>query len=301
MSRLGPITGKQELDEGIDFVARWQDRHPLVMPWLAPHATDTVARDWLLTLRDVATSEGVGLHLHVAQSPRERAYIREQYGMGCVDYLADIGFLGPDVLAAHCIFIDDSEIDHFAQSGAHPLYCPMGHALHGNPQRAWEMIQRGIGVLIGTDCVCTNNEMNIVSELRIAGTSQKQLVHDFEAMPPQKILEIVTRDAAEAIGMGDQLGVLAPGYLADAVMLDFDGLHAVPNYSLWDNLVYTCHGRDVNTVIVNGQVVVRDHQLITVDEGDLVAMARERGPALVQRALASEDDLAFLWRAAGRS
>jgi 5-methylthioadenosine/S-adenosylhomocysteine deaminase len=301
MSRLGPITGERELEEGINFVTRWKGRDPLVMPWLAPHATDTVARDWLLRLREVATAEGVGLHLHVAQSPRERAYIKEQYGMGCVDYLADLGFLGPDVLAAHCLFIDDAEIDHFVESGAHPLYCPMGHALHGNPQRAWEMIQRGIKVLIGTDCVCTNNEMNLVSELRIAGTSQKQLVHDFEAMPPIKILETVTRDAAAAIGMGDRLGTIAPGYLADLILLDFDGLYAVPNYTLLDNIIYTCHGRDVNTVIINGQIVVRDHTLVTKDEKELVSLAKDYGPALIQRALSSEDDLAFLWREAGRS
>jgi len=301
MSRLGPFTGEHELEEGIDFVTRWKDRHPLVHPWLAPHATDTVARDWLLRLRDVANTEGVGLHLHVAQSPRERAYIEELYGMGCVDYLADLGFLGPDVLAAHCLFIDTEEIDHFEASGAHPLYCPMGHALHGNPQRAWEMIQLGIRVLIGTDCVCSNNEMNIVSELRIAGTSQKQLAGDHLAMPPLKILETVTRDGAEAIGMGEQLGSLSPGYLADLILLDFDGLHALPVYGLLDNIIYTCHGRDVNTVIVHGKVVVQDHALTTMDERRLVTLAQEYGPALIKRALASEEDLAFLWDQAGRA
>jgi len=301
MSRLGPFTGEQELEEGIDFVRRWKGRHPLVHPWLAPHATETVARDWLVRLRDAANQEGVGLHLHVAQSPSERAYIEEQYGMGCVDYLADLGFLGPDVLAAHCLFIDTEEIDHFEESGAHPLYCPMGHALHGNPQRAWEMIQRGIKVLIGTDCVCTNNEMNLVSELRIAGASQKQLVGDGAAMPSMKILETVTRDAAVAIGMGDQLGVLAPGYLADLVLLDFDGLHALPVYGLLDNVIYTCHGRDVNTVLVHGEVVVRDHKLTRIDEGRLLALAKEYGPALIKRALASEKDLAYLWERTGRA
>ena len=301
MSRLGPITGEPELEEGIDFVRRWKGRHPLVHPWLAPHATDTVDRAWLLRLREVATAEGVGLHLHVAQSPREEAYIREQYGMGCVEYLDDLGFLGPDVLAAHCLYIEEAEIELFLKSGAHPLYCPVGHAAHGNPQRAWEMLQRGIGVLIGTDCVCTNNEMNLVSELRVAGLSQKQLTKDFLAMPPLKILEMVTCDAAAAIGMGDRLGTLAPGYLADLVLLDFDGLHAVPNYALLDNIIYTCHGRDVNTVIVNGQVVVRDHALKTMDERDLVAMARKAGPALIQRALASEEDLAYLWRESRRT
>lgn len=296
MSRLGPITGERELEEGIAFVERWQGKHPLVLPWLAPHATDTVARDWLLRLRQVATDTGVGLHLHVAQSPRERAYIREQYGLGCVEYLADLGFLGPDVLMAHCIFIDDREIDLIAQSGAHPVYCPMGHALGGRVARAWDMLQRGAGVLVATDCVCSNNVMDLVGELRIAGASQRQLTGDKSAMPAETILEMATVRAAEAIGMADQLGTLAPGYLADLVILDFEGLHTAPNYHLLNNIVYCCTGRDVDTVIVNGKIVVQAGRLTTADEKELVRAVERTGRALMRRALDKDPDLAWLWQ-----
>jgi len=296
MSRLGPITGEQELEEGIAFVQRWKGKHPLVMPWLAPHATDTVAKDWLVRLRQVATDEGVGLHLHLAQSPREREYIQEQFGMSCVEYLHSMGFLGPDVLAAHCIFIDEHDIDLLVETGAHPIYCPMGHALGGHPARAWEMLQRGAKVLLATDCVCSNNVMDLLGELRIAGASQRQLTGDQEAMPASRILEMVTVDAAEAIGMGGQLGTLAPGYLADVIILDFAGLHTAPNYSLLNNIVYCCNGRDVNTVIVNGKIVVRDGELTTFDESELVQLAEEKGHALMRRALEKDADLAWLWR-----
>ena len=296
MSRLGPFTGEQELEEGIDFVRRWKGRHPLVTPWLAPHASDTVDPAWLARLRQIATEEGAGLHLHLAQSRRERDYIQERFGMGCVAFLHESGFLGPDVLAAHCIYIDDAEMDLFAATGAHPIYCPMGHALHGKPQRAWELLQRGVSVLIGTDCVTSNNEMNLVGELRIAGASQKQLTGDPEALPAAKILEMVTVDAAAAIGMGDRLGALIPGYLADLVMLDMRGLHAAPTYSLLDNIVYACTGRDVDTVIVNGQIVVQGKRLLTADETELALLAQERGRALMRRAVEKEADLAWLWR-----
>ncbi|MBN1874866.1 MAG: amidohydrolase [Anaerolineae bacterium] len=295
MSRLGPITGDRELEEGLDFVRRWKGRHPLVIPWLAPHATDTVAAHWLVHLREVATHEGVGLHLHLAQSLQERTYIQQQFGMGCVDYLHRMGFLGPDVLAAHCIYIDEREMALLVDSGAHPVYCPMGHALSGNPMRAWELVRRGAGVLIGTDCVCSNNVMDLVGELRIAGASQKQLTGDHTALPADKILEMVTVDAAAAIGMGNQLGALAPGYLADLIMLDMRGLHAAPNYSLFDNIVYTCTGRDVETVIVNGQIVVQAGSLVTADEAELVALSETKGRALIQRAVEKEEDLAWLW------
>jgi 5-methylthioadenosine/S-adenosylhomocysteine deaminase len=295
MSRLGPVTGEKELREGIDFARRWKGKHELVIPMLAPHASDTVAQEWLKELRETATSEGFRLHLHLAQSQRELDYIREQHNLGCVEYLEDIGFLGEDVLAAHCIHIDDREMDILARSGAHPVYCPMGHSLGGKPMRTWELLERGTGVLIGTDCVTSNNVMDLTGELRIAGAAQKQLTGDRTAMPGMKILEMVTVDAAKAIGMEGKLGSLAPGYLADLVVLDISGLHAAPNYSLVDNIIYSCTGRDVETVIVNGQVVVEQGKLLTADEEELVELAERYGRKLMKRAVEKDPELNFLW------
>jgi 5-methylthioadenosine/S-adenosylhomocysteine deaminase len=296
MSRLGPIIGEEQFQAGMQFVQDWKGRHPLVIPWLAPHATDTVSKEWLLELRQFANREGVGLHLHVAQSTRERAYVEETYGLSCVKFLEDIGFLGPDVLAAHCIFIDEDEMDILARSGAHPLYCPMGHALNGRPAHAWQMLQKGAGVLIGTDCVTSNNVMDQLGELRIAGASQKQLTGDAQAMPAMKILEMVTVDAAAAIGMQGQLGALEPGYLADVILVDIDGLHTAPNYALIDNLVYCCNGRDVKTVIVNGEIVVEGGRLVKMDEDNLVEQVEKVGRGLIRRAVEKHADLAHLWK-----
>lgn len=291
MSRLGPITGERELEEGIDFVRRWKGRDPLVQPWLAPHASDTVSTEWLQKLRQVANDEGVGLHLHVAQSTVERGFISEQKGLGCVEYLVDIGFLAKDVLAAHCIFISDREMELLAESGAHPIYCPMGHSLSGHPAHAWKMIQKGADVLIGTDCVTSNNVMDLIGELRIAGAAQKQLTGDALAMPAMKILEMVTVNAAAAIGMGDQLGVLAPGYLADLILLDFDGLSISPAYSILDNIVYCCNGRDVNTVFINGRMIVQEGKLLTADEKELAGAEEEHGRKLMSRAVKGDPQL----------
>lgn len=296
MSRLGPITGEKELREGIDFARRWKGRHELVIPMLAPHASDTVATEWLNELREVASSEGFRLHMHLAQSQRELDYIKEQHGMGCVEYLDDLGFLGEDVLAAHCIFIEDNELDILARSGAHPVYCPMGHSLGGRPMRAWGLLQRGAGVLIGTDCVTSNNVMDLTGELRIAGAAQRQMSGDRTAMPSVKILEMVTVDAARAIGMEGKLGALAPGYLADLVLLDISGLHAAPNYSLADNIIYACTGRDVDTVMVNGKIVVENGRLLTADETELVGLAEKYGRRLMRRAVDKDSELAWLWK-----
>ncbi len=141
MSRLGPITGERELQEGIDFVGRWKGKHPLITPMLAPHASDTVAYEWLKQIREEADRQHVKIHMHLAQSTREQNYIKEQYQKGCVEYLNEMGFLQPDVFTAHCLYIDDRELDILAASGANPIYCPMGHALSGN-RAAWELINR---------------------------------------------------------------------------------------------------------------------------------------------------------------
>jgi len=107
---------------------------------------------------------------------------------------------------------------------------------------------------------------------------------------------MVTLDAAAAIGMGGQLGAIVPGYLADLIVLRFEGLHTAPSYSLLDNIVYCCNGRDVAIVIVHGQIVVRDGELTAFDETELVRLAEEKGRALVQRAVEKETDLAWIWR-----
>ena len=297
MSHMGPIIGEAELENGIEYVRSWKGKSPLVVPWLAPHAPDTVSKEMLLKLRQTASDEGVGLHLHVAQSKREQSYIEEKFGMSCLEYLESIEFLGPDVFAAHCIYIEDSDIDLLAKTGTHPIYCPMTHSLVGKPARAWEMLQRGAGVLIGTDCVTSNNLIDITGELRIAGAAQKQMMGNPNVMPSSKILEMVTVDAAHALGMGDQLGQLVPGYLADIILLDFDSLSTTPNYSLLDNIVYTRNGRDVNTVIVNGKIVVKDHQLLTIDEEELIRRIDDRGHQLISRAVQGDEELSELLRA----
>lgn len=296
MSRIGPFTGEEELEEGIDFVRRWKGRHPLVIPWLGPHASESVSTEWFLKLRQAASDEGVGLHMHLAQSPQERDYIKEKYGKGCVEYLAEIGVLNKDVLAAHCIFISEEEMDLLAKTGAHPIYCPMGHSLGGKPAQAWKMIQKGADVLIGTDAVTSNNVMDLTGELRVAGAAQKQLTSDPQTMPSNKILEMVTINAAAAIGMKGQLGTLAPGYLADLVLLDFRRISTAPAYSLLDTIVYCCNGRDVNSVFVNGRMVVRDGRLLTMDEGELVKRIDERGHSLMSRAVKGDKELEDLFQ-----
>jgi 5-methylthioadenosine/S-adenosylhomocysteine deaminase len=291
LSHTGAIFGEKELEEAINFIERWKNVHPLVVPNFAPHGTDTVDKNWLKIIRNIADSEGVGIQLHVAQTQREKDYINNKYGLGCVEYLYELGFLKEDVLCAHSIFLEDYEIEIFAKSGAHPVYCPMGHALSGAVARAWEMLQNGVKVLIGTDCVTINNVMDLLGELKIAGSSQKQYYKDPTAMPSMKILEMVTIDAAKALGMEGKLGVIEEDYLADMILIDFEGIHTTPNYFTIDNIIYCCNGRDVNTVIINGEIIVENQKLLTFDENEIIERAQKTGHGLISKACKANPSL----------
>ena len=182
-------------------------------------------------------------------------------------------------------------MDLLAETGAHQIFCPMSHALNGTVAQSWKMLAKGVSVLIGTDCVTSNNEMNLLGELRIAGASQKQLACEPNVFSSEEILEMVTTKAAAAIGMGDCLGSLAPGYFADLIILNYERLFSAPSYSLIDNIVYCCNGRDVETVFVNGKMVVQEGKLVNVKEDELVKQINTQGNKLIKTAVSQDEEL----------
>ena len=149
---------------------------------------------------------------------------------------------------------------------------------------------------MGDDCTIANNVWDMVGEMRIAGMSQKQLCGDPTVLPAMKLLEMVTVDAARALGLEGVLGSVEKGYKADLVLLDMRKLHTVPNYDLINSIIYSCSGRDVDTVIVDGKVVVEGGKLLTVDEEGLMQEAQGVGEDLLRRALGEEPELGRLLR-----
>jgi 5-methylthioadenosine/S-adenosylhomocysteine deaminase len=291
MTRNGPFVGRAEFDKGVAFVRRWQDRHPLVHPALAPHAPDTVSPEWLRQLRALATQLGVPLHLHLAQSQHEVETLYGEQGIGSVDHLHRLGFLGPDVVAAHCIYVSDAEINLLAKTGTHAVYCPRTHALFGRSQRAVEAMAQGVKVVLGDDYTGRDFGFDLFAEMQAAAMVQREVARDPQALPAMKLLEMVTVDAARALGLEGQIGALLPGYLADIVVLKLGQLHTTPTFDIVDTVVFGCSGRDVHTVLVDGQVVVEEGQLTKVDEMAIVERARAASAALLDRALASDDEL----------
>lgn len=280
MAQDGPWVGERELEEGIAFVERWRGRHPRIRPVLAPHAPDTMTTDWLREMQAAAERLDTLLHMHVAQSDREVEVIQGRAGLSPVAYLHRLGLLGPRLLAVHCTRVDDADLDLLARSGAAAVYCPTVHSLRGRPQRASELVERGVRVALGTDCAAGNDDYDMWEEMRQAIAGQRVLRRRPDVFPPEQVLTMATRGNAAILGL-PEAGVLLPGHLADIVVLRADVPRMQPLLDPVANVVFCASQAEVEMVIVGGQVVVEGGRLATLDEAEVV----RRGAAAARRVL----------------
>ncbi|RLG53958.1 MAG: amidohydrolase [Thermoproteota archaeon] len=283
MTEDGPWVGKSEFEEGVNFVKRWKEKHPLVFPCLAPHAPDTVSPDWLEELRKIANEQNVKIHMHLSQSMREVRKVRGPWGRGArspVDLLHRLKVLGPDLIAVHCIHIDEQDMKLLSQTGTNVVYCPSTYALGGSYANAAKMIESGIRVLIGTDA----RPADMIGEMRAAAMTQRQLTGNPSAMGFKDLLKMATIDAAEALGLGDKLGSIEKGKLADLILISMKRPHMNPRFDPCANVIYNALGSDVDTVIVDGKIVVKRGSLTKLDVESVVSLGREAARDLVRRA-----------------
>ncbi len=285
MSQDGPFTGRAEFEAGVAFARNWRDRHPRVHPVLAPHAPDTVDPAWLKELAQIAEAEDLRLHLHLAQTQRELALIRQRTGYySSVRFLQEIGFLSPRVVAAHCMWVTDDDLDILATSGATAIYCPTTHSLHGRGLRAVELLERGGRVALGTDCAAGNDDMDMFGEMQAATLSQSLLLGRDRAMRPDQLLRMATTGNARALGIGHLTGSLEAGKQADLLVLRADVPRMTPLLNPVANVVMCGSESIVERVIVGGQTVVQEGKVLTVNEAEAVRRGTEALRRVMERA-----------------
>ncbi len=291
MEMGGPMTGPDQLAAGFSFWERWQGRHPRVLPLLAPHAPDTVSPAWLREMKEFADLKGTYLHLHLAQTKWELQRVREMYGTTSVRHLAMTGFLDANVVAAHCIYIDAAEIDLLAKTGVTAVYCPSTHAFTGHVAPVPAMLAAGIRVGIGTDYVAENDDHNLLEEMRLATMLQKVAGGDPQALPTREVVGMAFGANPRAFGMERELGSIEVGKKADLVFVDLETPRMVPRHNIVNNLVYASSEADITAVMVDGEFVLRDRRVLTVDEGEVIRQARLTCESILQRALAKQPAL----------
>jgi cytosine/adenosine deaminase-related metal-dependent hydrolase len=225
--------------------------------WPAPGLAVLCTAEAVLGAQRLARSHGVMTTIHVAESVHDRV----QQGMSSIAYLADIGYLAPDVLAGHCVQADGDDIRTLARTGTKVSTQPVSNLFLGNGiAPVAEMHTAGITVALGTDDGNCNNSVNMLADMKFAALLQKGRYGDAAALTAQRVLEMATIEGARAVGMAEEIGSLEPGKRADVILIDMQAAHMQPHQSIASALVYQANGTEVHTALIDGRVVMADRQ-----------------------------------------
>ena len=261
-----------------DFIQRWKG-HPLIVPAVAPHAPYTCTAEILKATAELAAEFDVPLHTHIAETAFEVENMRNENNMPVVPYVKKQGLFEAKVLAAHCVHIDDGEIRTLQHYNAGVAHNPSSNLkLASGFAPVSKMLEVGLNVGIGTDGPASNNDLDMFEEVRLAAFVAKAVSGDPTSLPAPQALSMATRIGARALHIGDVTGTLEPGKRADLILIDTSPLHNSPRFerdrnNAYAQIVYASKSTDVSDVMVNGKWLMRDHQLLTLNETDLLQQA----------------------------
>ncbi len=272
------------LPETVDFVQRWQGAADgRIKTVLGPHSPYACPADFLVTVAARSAELDVGLHLHLAEFRDQLEASLARHGKTPVRYLADLGVLDRPTIAAHCIWITPEDIALLAEKRTHVVQCPNTHMKLGmGVTPVPELLAAGVDVALGTDGPGSNNDLDMLEECRLATLLQKSHHLSPTILPAEDALRLATQGGARAMGFA-QSGVIAEGRPADLILLDLRKPHLRPRHNLLSNVVYAAKSPDVSYVIVDGQVLLKDGRLTTLDEERILYEAEKRAFRMVNQ------------------
>ncbi len=257
--------------------------HELILPGTFPHGTYTVAPESMRTSRDLADRHDALWSTHAAETRAEVADISARYGRSVIRHLDQLGLLDTRTVLAHCVWIDDEEIAILARSGASVAHNPVSNLkLASGIARIPAMLAAGVRVTLGTDGAISGNDLDMWLALRLAATLHKGFTLQADAVTTGQALKMVTQAGADALGVGDRLGSLEPGKLADMIVIDIDRPHAVPMFDPLTHIIYSCTKSDVRDVYVGGRQVVRNRELTGIDLGGVLKEVSALAPSIAR-------------------
>jgi 5-methylthioadenosine/S-adenosylhomocysteine deaminase len=257
------------------FLQRWHG-DPLVQAAVAPHSMYTCSAQTLVDAIAVARRYQAPILIHVAETKQEWTESRAVHHMTPVQYLDSLGLLGPDVVAAHCVYVDAPDRRLLVTRRVGCVHNPSSNMmLASGVAPVPELRSSGVAVGLGTDGPAgSNNDLDLWEEMDLAAKLQKVSRVDPRALGARAVVEMATIDGARAIHLADRIGSLEPGKKADLIVVGLDAPHAVPMYDVYSQLAYALKASDVETVVIGGRIVMRDRRLLTVDESAVLARAR---------------------------
>jgi 5-methylthioadenosine/S-adenosylhomocysteine deaminase len=264
---------------GVDYtrmlIEKWAG-DPLVNIVVEPHSLYTCSIDLLKDAKAIADRYNIPYATHLLKDRGEREQLFRKFGGSPVAFLKDIGYLTERFIAFHCVSMDEEEMKLFAEHGCKVVHNPgTNMKLASGIAPVPDMLNAGVTVGLGTDGCASNNNLDMFAEMDMAAKLHKVHRLDPTVMDAGTVVRMATCEGAKALGMEDTFGNLEPGMKADIAIINLNKPHLTPIYNEFSHLVYTVNGGDVDTVLINGKVVMRGRQLLTIDENEVMERVNE--------------------------
>ena len=248
-------------------------KDPIVHLMVAPHAPYSCGEENLKKSKALAEKLGLPLHIHVSETAGEVAEFRQKHGLSPVAFLEKIGFLGENVIAVHCVHLDHNDLQIFQKRKVKVSHCQESNMkLASGNAPIVEMQDLDILVGLGTDGAASNNNLDMFDEMDSVAKYHKAVRSDPTVMPAKTVVQMATRNGARAL-MRPDLGSLEVGKTADIIMVDLNKPNLVPLYNIYSHLVYSAGGSEVDSVIINGKLIMENRRLLTIDEQEIIDQA----------------------------
>ncbi|HHW91289.1 MAG TPA: amidohydrolase [Firmicutes bacterium] len=272
------------LREAISFCQEWNGAAGgRVTTMLGPHAPYTCPPEYLAQSLAAARDIEVGIHIHLAETETEIRGIKDQYGVSPVAYLCRQDLSNVHILAAHCVHLEDADIDLLSQNNINVVHNPGSNLkLASGIAPVPRLLTAGIPVALGTDGAASNNNLDILEEARLVALIHKGYTGQPTVIPAEEALKMATANGAAALGLKRKCGRLKAGMKADLILIDRQQPHLYPRFNPLSALIYSARSSDVDTVIVNGEIVVERGELCTLDGEKIMHMAERQARKLLQ-------------------
>jgi 5-methylthioadenosine/S-adenosylhomocysteine deaminase len=275
--------GMQALEENKEFVRQYQGAaNGRITTMIGPHAPYTCPPDFLAKVMEAAEELKVGLHIHLAETATEFADMVNQYGKTPIQHVDSLGLFKFHTIAAHCVHLDNRDIEILAKNNVGVAHNPESNMkLASGIAPVQKLLDASVNVGLGTDGASSNNNLDMLEEMRTAALLHKVATMDPTVMSAYQALEMATVNGAKVLGLENEIGQLKPGLKADLILVNFNAPHLYPRHDIAAHMVYAAHSADVDTVIVDGELVMQNRKVLTLDEAEILRKVAECTKKLV--------------------
>ena len=270
----------------LDMHSKWQGAaNDRIHVWFGPRTPGGVTSELYREMTDLAHQRDMGITMHLAEVEADKIYLQENFGLSPVLYAESVGLLGPKSVLVHMVWLNDQDIAKLAETGTTVSHNPSSNSkLASGVCKVPQLLQQGVNVSLGCDGGPSNNDYDMIREMKLAAIIHKAVSINPVIVPAETVLEMATINGAKALGLEHEIGSLEVGKKADLVIIDLNRLHTTPSPNPVSTLVYTATGGEVDTVLVDGKIVVKQGQLVTMKEEEIIQQANVHAQQVYRRA-----------------